>query len=227
MFRSNITVEPYAATGSDLDIARAAWVDSERDNDPTPVISRMMEHRHGTPFEHGSLTVVVECPIFVAREWFRHRVGWSYNEVSQRYRKIEPEFWIPRPNRPLIEGQCFRPMRPEHQMQTTDQYEVTIERLKEIYAQIHLAYTQMLDSGVAREVARTVLPVGTYTAFFATCNPRSLMHFISLRVRDEANRYETYPQLEIQEAAKQLENLFASRWPITYDAFVANGRVAP
>jgi thymidylate synthase (FAD) len=85
----------------------------------------------------------------------------------------------------------------------------------------------MLKDGVAREVARSVLPVGTFTSFYATCNPRSLMHFLGLRTTSEFATFPSFPQEEIERVAMHMEAAFAEHFPLTWEAFLDNGRVAP
>lgn len=228
-FRSDIRVELLRHGGSDLDIARAAWVcppDDGRADGADKVIAAMMKGRHGTPFEHGSLAFFVEAPIFVFREWHRHRIGWSYNEVSARYRVMEPQFYVPPAGRPCREPDGFKPMRPVLD-DDADLREFVEGRTKRRCEDAWWTYQDMLQMGVAREVARNVLPVCTYSAMHATCNPRSLMAFLSLRTRDELAAVKSYPQWEIELAARQMEAIFAAFWPLTHAAFLSNGRVAP
>jgi thymidylate synthase (FAD) len=231
--RSDILVGYVRHCGTDADIARAAWVDrpdEPRDAGPgavARVIRAMLAGRHGTPFEHGSLTVYVEAPIFVFREWHRHRIGWSYNETSARYRKFDPEFWLPPADRPLVEPPEFKPLAPRLRPIDAQGYSDLTRDMIDAYAVAEGRYQSMLARGVAREVARSVLPVGTYTAMHATCNPRSLMNFVGLRTSDPTAKFLSYPQAEIESAARQLESLLALHWPLTHAAFRFSGRVAP
>lgn len=232
VFRDDITVSFVQQVGGDLDIVRAARVSTGREGaDESPgavagLIGYLMKHRHGTPFEHGSLTVRVEAPIFVAREWFRHRIGWSYNETSGRYSLLKPVFWVPKSGRPCAEGVGFKPARPK--LDTVPAVEADARRELQVgYAVAWDQYQRMLKAGVAREVARSVLPLGIYTSFYATCNPRSLMHFLSLRTHEPDAERVSYPQAEIEDAARQLEELLRQFWPVTAAAWNANGRTAP
>lgn len=228
--RSDIRVELLRSSGSDMDIARAAWVcdgNDGRTEGADKVINAMMKGRHGTPFEHGSLTFYAEAPIFVFREWHRHRT-WSFNETSGRYRILKPEFYVPPRHRPCVEPLGFKPMRPEldSHYDSTDFMGMTGE-MEDAYESAWKAYTTMIDLRVAREVARSVLPVGIYSSMHTTCNPRSLMHFLSLRTKSDDATVKSYPQWEIEQAAVQMEGVFEQLWPVTYAAFVQNGRVAP
>lgn len=239
-FTSKIHVELLQSMGGDKEIANAAWVSTkavtpldgavgeEQDAKVRGLINYLIKHRHGTPFEHGSLTFFVRAPIFVWREWHRHRVGFSYNEQSARYQQLEPEFWIPERSRPLLPVEEFKSARPKFGPVKDDkQFERFISDLMDSYDRAYTAYKYMLDHGYAKEVARAVLPVGIFSSCWVTCNPRSLMHFLSLRTHEESAKFISYPQHEIELAARACEKLFAEGWPITYEAFVKNGRVAP
>lgn len=134
-----------------------------------------MRDRHGTPFEHSSMTFYVRAPIFVFREFMRHRT-FSYNEESGRYRRLEPEFYVPGPARKLV--QQGKPGAYEFTDGTPAQHKLVDEAVRKSCRAAYAAYLEMLDAGVAREVARTVLPVGIYSSMYATCNARALMNFL-------------------------------------------------
>ena len=102
-----------------------------------------------------------------------------------------------------------------------------IQSIKHVCETAWINYAGMMNDGIANEVARAVLPVGIYTSFIASCNPRSLMHFLSLRIDHPENQYDTYPQAEIQEVAEKMEGHFKKLWPLTWEAWNNNGRVAP
>lgn len=229
-YRSRSRARLIQANCSDAMVGAAAWVSTggpDHEADPkreAGLIGYLMKHRHGTPFEHGSMTFMVECPLFVAREVFRHRM-FSFNEVSGRYKRLDPVFWVPAATRGLRNvGSSARPrMGPPE----AAQHELVDHVLESSYANDWTAYERMLEAGVATEVARAVLPMGLYTSFYLTCNPRSLMHFLSLRIAREENAYETHPQLEIQELAEEMEETWKSLMPWTHAAFTRCGRVAP
>lgn len=239
-FRSHMTVELVQHVGTDLDIAKAAWVSSQAAkvwNLPESVAERtpekvagliraLLRGKHGTPFEHASMTFFVEAPLFVFREWHRHRIGFSYNEASARYqKKMKPVFWLPRGDRPLIkEG---KGMAPKFVLGSDYHIATTKVGLAEAYRASWDAYERIVEAGVANEVARACLPVGLYSSMYVTCNPRSLMAFLSLRTgRDEA-QHRSYPQMEIEECANMLEAEFAKLFPITHAAYNEFKRVAP
>lgn len=188
-------------------------------------INFLMKNRHGTPFEHAAMKFYVEAPIFVFREFHRHRVGWSYNEVSGRYRQLDPTFYVPAQDRPLV--QQGKPGAYEFVQGEDYQHMAAVQRMCNAYRTAYGEYEAMLEEGVAKEVARAVLPVATYTAMFATCNPRSLMHFLGLRTKHDLARFPSYPQYEIEMVARGMEAHFARLFPLTYKSFCMNGRVAP
>lgn len=231
LLSSEFDVELIQSTGSDAMIANAARVstgadlngyDSEVD---AKLINYLTKHRHGSPFEHSSMTFRISAPIFVFREFMRHRVGWSYNEVSARYKKLEPRFYIYPSQRPLVqEGSSAHPelvRGPDHLTLTTS------GTLSVAYQQAWDAYEILLADGVANEVARAVLPVGIYSDMYVTCNARSMMAFLSLRVDAENAQFETKPQWEIDQVARKMEEEFSALFPATWGAFNKNGRVSP
>jgi len=233
-FRSDMTVELVKHAASDADVIWAARVSTKgeqslADIDADPqrsagLINYLMRDRHGTPFEHSSMTFYVSAPIFVFREFMRHRT-FSYNEESGRYRQLEPVFYVPGPDRKLV--QTGKPGAYDFSSGTPAQYELVTETVRAACRQSYVAYLEMLEAGVAREVARTVLPVGLYSSMYATCNARALMNFLSLRVKRPDAAYPSFPQREIEMVAEQMEQLWAGLMPLTHAAFERNGRVCP
>ncbi|GGK82615.1 hypothetical protein Ppa06_59890 [Planomonospora parontospora subsp. parontospora] len=149
----------------------------------------------------------------------------SYNEESGRYRELQPRFYVPGAERKLV--QEGRPGKYVFVEGTAEQHKVVTEAMESAYRQSYAAYQEMLEAGVAREVARAVLPVGLFSSMYATCNARSLMHFLSLRTKSEQARVPSFPQREIEMVAEKMEAAWAELMPLTHAAFVANGRVAP
>lgn len=210
------------AMADDLSVVQAARVSfgvrqEELKEGDVKLIAFLMRERHGTPFEHNSFRFHVRCPIFVAREWFRHRIG-SFNELSGRYKELDTFGYIPRPAD--IRTQVGKPGSYTFEPTSAPIAEDAIEAIEFAYANCFAEYRRMLSMGVAKEVARIVLPVGLYTEFYWTVNARSLMNFLSLRLDETA-------QLEIREFAKAVDAHFADKMPHTYDAWVLNNRVAP
>ncbi|MCO5974036.1 FAD-dependent thymidylate synthase [Actinoallomurus soli] len=233
-FRSDVTVELIKHAASDADVIWAARVSTKGENSLADVqadperskglINFLMRDRHGTPFEHSSMTFYVQAPIFVFREFMRHRT-FSYNEESGRYRELRPVFYVPGAERKLV--QVGKPGKYDFVEGTPEQHKLAVEATQEACRQAYAAYREMLDAGVAREVARTVLPVGLYSSMYATCNARALMNFLSLRTRRDDSAFPSFPQREIEMVAEKMEEEWAKIMPLTHAAFEANRRVAP
>lgn len=229
----DVEVSLVQGVGNDLSVVTAARVSTmgERsrvghgEDGAKGLINFLMRERHGSPFEHNSMTFFVQAPIFVFREFHRHRVGWSYNEESGRYKTLDPEFYIPGWQRPL--QQVGKAGAYEYTTGTDEQHRVMQEELLASYEQAWKSYQRMLGVGIAREVARLSLPVGVFSSMYATCNARSLMHFLSLRTRDERAKVKSGPQWEIELVARKMEAEWAKAMPFTHEAFNRNGRVAP
>ncbi|MFJ2399219.1 FAD-dependent thymidylate synthase [Streptomyces sp. NPDC087843] len=233
--RSDVTVELVKHSAADSDVLFAARVSTvgeqsldEMDKDPERskgLINYLMRDRHGSPFEHNSMTFFISAPIFVFREFMRHRVGWSYNEESGRYRELQPVFYVPDESRKLV--QQGRPGKYVFVEGTAEQRELVAGAMEDSYLASYRTYQEMLAAGVAREVARAVLPVGLFSSMYATCNARSLMHFLGLRTQHELAKVPSFPQREIEMVGEKMEAEWARLMPLTYAAFNANGRVAP
>ena len=227
-FRTTVSVELIESCASDLSVARAARVSTggaaKPPEDDAKLIQWLMRSRHGSPFEHNLFTFLVDAPIFVWREHMRHRIG-SYNEESGRYKELAPVFYIPGASRILV--QTGKPGAYVFELGTKIQELQVVDALKENATADYAAYRRMLDAGVAREVARMVLPVSIYSSAYVTMNARALMNFLSLRRRVEGSAYLSYPQREIEMVAEQYEQHFQRLMPATYAAFVGFGRVAP
>src|SRR6059036_4328829 len=210
------------AMANDLSVVNGARVSFARrkeefDDADAGLITFLMRDRHGTPFEHNAFRFHVRCQIFVAREWFLHRVG-SFNEFSMRYAKATDDFYIPEPED--VRSQVGKPGAYSFEPVDDELAERTREELREVYDHAFETYERLVEAGVARELARCVMPVGAYTEFFWTVNARALMNFVSLRAAETAQR-------EIRRYADAVEHFFAAKMPVTHAAFVAAGRVAP
>ncbi len=236
-FRSDVTVELVRHSASDADVIFAARVSTQGEQtlegassgaDATDrdrgLINYLMRDRHGSPFEHNSMTFYVQAPIFVFREFMRHRIA-SYNEESGRYRELRPVFYVPGPERKLV--QVGKPGAYDFEDGTTEQHELTVNEIKATCTQAYESYQRMLDAGIAREVARAVLPVTLYSSMYVTMNARSLMNFLSLRTKREGTHFPSFPQREIEMVAELMENAWEPLMPMTAAAFNASGRVAP
>ena len=239
-FRSDVTVELVRASADDSDVLFAARVstqgeqtlekaaagqdaaiDEKRDKG---LINYLMRDRHGSPFEHNSMTFYVQAPIFVFREFMRHRIA-SYNEESGRYKQLDPIFYVPGPDRNLV--QVGKTGHYEFLPGTAEQMALVEQESRTASTHAYESYLRMLEAGVAREVARIVLPLNIYSSMYVTMNARSLMNFLSLRTKREGTHFPSFPQREIEMVAEKMEAFWAELMPHTYAAFNANGRVAP
>ena len=170
------------------------------------------------------MTFFVSAPIFVFREFMRHRIA-SYNEESGRYRELRPVFYIPNKDRKLV--QVGKTGAYTFVDGTPAQLDITVSAIKESCILAYENYQKILASGVAREVARVVLPVTLYSSMYVTMNARALMNFLSLRTSSEGSHFPSYPQREIEMVAEKMEKHFAELMPMTYAAFQKSGRIAP
>jgi thymidylate synthase (FAD) len=234
IFRDDMSVELVKSSASDADVIWAARVSTAGDKsledmgaDPAKsdgLINYLARERHGSPFEHTSMTFFISAPIFVFREFMRHRIA-SYNEESGRYRELKPVFYIPSKERKLV--QIGKAGAYTFVDGTPEQFDITVAAIKETCNLAYANYQKMLDAGVAREVARAVLPVTLYSSMYVTMNARALMNFLSLRTAREGSHFPSYPQREIEMVAEKMEAHFAKLMPITYGAFQKSGRIAP
>jgi thymidylate synthase (FAD) len=160
----------------------------------------------------------------VFREFMRHRIA-SYNEESGRYRELNPVFYVPGPERNLV--QVGKAGAYDFVPGTAEQTDLAVSEAKRIATAAYESYQGMLAAGIAREVARIVLPLSIYSSMYVTMNARSLMNFLSLRTKREGSHFPSFPQREIELAAEQMEAVFAELMPLTFAAFNENGRVAP
>jgi thymidylate synthase (FAD) len=233
-FRSDVEVELVRSSADDSDVLFAARVSTKGEQSLEDVgidasrssglINFLMRDRHGSPFEHNSMTFYVSAPIFVFREFMRHRIA-SYNEESGRYRELRPVFYVPGPERRLV--QIGKPGAYDFVEGTREQYELVTQQTRAVCREAYAAYQRMLAAGVAREVARIVLPVSIFSTMYVTMNARSLMNFLSLRTKRDDSHYKSFPQREIEMVAERMEAEWAALMPLTHAAFQNNGRVAP
>lgn len=218
-----IKCELIKASATDLDVVNSARISFDEEHPALEfgddkLIHYLLRERHGSPFEHTYFKFRLEAPIFEVREHHRHRVGHSYNEMSGRYTELEPKFYLPENARVRV-GKPGHYVYKERPVDASESVSLR-ENATAVYHHAWGAYQRMIEDGVALEQARMVLPVGIFTKFIWSCNARSLMHFLGLRNASTAQR-------EIQIVAKQAEEALANFMPITYEAFIANGRQAP
>ena len=237
IFRSDVTVELVRSSASDSDVLFAARVSTQGEQTlesasagteasarDMGLINYLMRDRHGSPFEHNSMTFYVQAPIFVFREFMRHRIA-SYNEESGRYKELSPVFYVPGPERTLV--QIGKTGHYEFIPGTAEQTALVEQETRTVSLQAYESYQRMLEAGVAREVARIVLPLNIYSSMYVTMNSRALMNFLSLRTKREGTHFPSFPQREIEMCAEKMEDAWAKLMPFTYEAFNKNGRVAP
>lgn len=227
IFRSDMTVELIQHMGSDDSVVMAARVSTGAESNEkrdAGLINYLMRDRHGSPFEHAVFTFRVEAPIFVFREFMRHRIA-SYNEESGRYKELDPVFYVPGDDRKLI--QVGKPGAYTFEDGTYSQIKNAQGATRLSSKRSYELYKKMLDDGIAREVARVVLPVNIYSSMYVTMNARALMNFLSLRTAREGTHFPSFPQREIEMVAEMMETLWAEKMPVTYETFNKNGRVAP
>jgi len=196
--------------GGDNAVVQAARVsfgkgitNDERDK---KLLFYLMANRHETPFEHSVFKFHIKCPIFVARQWFRHRMA-SYNEISGRYSEMKEEFFMP----DVLRTQKARNYK-YSEIDESANAELT-EKIKKHYDFSYKLYHELLERGVAKEHARIVLPLSLYTQFYWTINARSLMNFLSLRMEEHA-------QYEIRQYAEVINEIFKEKMPWTQEAFM-------
>lgn len=196
--------------GGDLKVVLAARVSFDMtpkgDEKDKKLLEYLLKNGHLTPFEHSVFQFHVKCPIFIARQWMRHRWG-SFNEVSSRYTEVKEEFYIPKKFRVQDiknrQGSVEDPSLPNDKL--LKEYENAIENS-------YRTYELLIKNGVAREMARMVLPVSQYTQFYWTVNARSLLNFLKLRLDDHA-------QYEIREYANAINEIFKEKMPWTWESF--------
>lgn len=218
--QSESKVELVNFMGGDDSVAMSAWVsfagdDVSRLEDRDRVkglINFLWRNGHTSPFEHSVFTFGVETPIFVAREFMRHRAA-SYNEMSGRYTVLPQKFYVPDRSRAL--QQVGKAGNYDFVEGTYAQQRMVEGDFERIYNEVYQAYERMLAAGIAKEVARDILPVGTFTRFYVTMNARNLMHFLKLRSSDDA-------LYEIREVAGKMEEVFAEKMPITHNAWAGS-----
>lgn len=212
--RSDMRVDYVHHMGDDLTVVNSARVSmghhhaelTERDKG---LIRRLIRDRHVSTLEHCALTVRAEVPIFVAREWMRHS-SQSFNEISGRYAELDPVFYVPDPSRPII--QTGKPMDYRRELGTVIEHQLTDIRHITAINTAYEEYKGMLADGIAKEVARNVLPVSLYTSFYATANLRNWLSFLDQRTHETA-------LYEIREAAHKVQDILEQYYPETMAAW--------
>lgn len=229
-YRSDITVELDDRMGDDAKVIRMAKASIKRtgaDMDSAArlgFINFLMRERHGVPFEHCALTLYYEVPVFTMRQLAKHRIS-SISEASGRYTPMEGVFYLADRRRPLV--QVGKAGAYQFEAGTDAQYRDYNYATMATSERGMAYYRDLLDAGIARELARSVLPVNVYTSGYMTLNLRSLMNLLSLRTAGENAVIKGHPQYEIELLAQGMERIFAEQFPLTHAAFDQNGRIAP
>ena len=203
-------VSVYAVHGDEMDIPKIARVStgsqSKGKEQDKKLIEYLLKHKHMSPFEFTSVVLHIKAPLFVARQWFRHRIGVSYSEKSMRYSAADAEFYIPK----YLRGQDNL-----YNKQGSSNTVLKKKYLTILETQMRNSvdtYQMLIDAGVAKEMARLVLPTAIYTEFYFKANLRSLMHFLDLRL-------DSHAQFETVEYAKAVDAIFKEYFPTTYKAY--------
>lgn len=199
--------------GSDLTVVNAARVSFNKRSEffseaDKKLIAYLASHNHWTPFSHPQLQFRIKMPLFIAREWYRHTVGFTRNEVSRRYVDSPPEFFRPREvrGRPL-QGQTKQGSNADNiHAGTAERASITFGNFAIEASEV---YRNLLEMGVAPEQARLVLPQSTYTEFWETASLYAYARLCSLRIQPDAQK-ET--RLYAEAVAKLIEPLFPVSW---------------
>ncbi|MBY0394562.1 MAG: FAD-dependent thymidylate synthase [Novosphingobium sp.] len=205
--------------GSDLSIVRAArvsydaaWRAGEDDGSDARLIRYLWRNAHTTPFEAVTFTFEVHAPIFVFRQWHRHRT-WSFNELSARYRELPEEFYIPDPGLIGVQSTSSKQARDiESNEFLASSRKIEVALLDAACRTAFETYRQLLEYGWPRELARSVLPVSTYSTMFATVDLLNLLKFLTLRTHEHA-------QHEIRVYAEAMRELARGVAPIALSAW--------
>jgi len=201
--------------GSDLSIVRnarvsydAEWRAGEDDGKDAKLLNYLLKNKHTSPFESCVFTFDVKAPIFVFRQWHRHRT-WSFNEISGRYAELPEEFYVPETNQITTQSTSNKQMRTDEQHPLADQLADIIRIQSE---ESFVTYKNLIAEGCPRELARSVLPLGTYSHMFATVDLHNLFHFLHLRLHSHA-------QYEIRVYAQAMLELIEPIVPVSTKAF--------
>jgi thymidylate synthase (FAD) len=204
--------------GSDLSVARAArvsydaaWRAGEDQGSDQKLINYLWKNHHTTPFEAVTFTFEIKAPIFVLRQWHRHRT-WSYNELSARYRELPEEFYVPKPEEIGVQSKDNKQAREFLQGEGGYTAQHAAELIEATCKKAFAAYSGLLDCGIPRELARSVLPVATYSHMFATVDLLNLLKFLTLRC-------DAHAQYEIRVYAEAMRELIRPVVPVCVGAW--------
>ncbi len=226
-YTDHLSVVLDSACGNDADIARIA-----RHDQPGPsekLLLSLMKNRHGSPFEFGYIVFKCEIPLFVIQQMLRHRIGVSYSQWSLRWDAAPPRIYMPALRRPLfpLDYKQSNVRYNKYQSNTPEEHHAVTTEMMCAFEYSYRIYKSLLERNVAQEIARIVLPSAQMSIIHVAFNPRSLMHFLSLRIDDELNMFPSHPQWEVQRVAEVFAKEMQRQWPMTFAAFQQHGRVAP
>lgn len=212
-----------SACADDLSVVNSARVSFNKyhekiEEGDDKLIAFLMKNRHGTPFEQNFFRFRVKAPIFVFREWHRHRIGISINEWSARYSELKNDFYIPSIEN--VRSQVGKPGRYDFIPADIKDADAFISSLSKHCESSFQLYEDAIRHGIAKEQARFFLPTNIYSEMYWSCNARSLMSFLSLRNKPRA-------MWEIRQYAQILEDVFLRQMPITAKCFIDGGRISP
>ena len=215
-FRSDMRVTCIDSMGDDKRIAQAARVSTAGlDNDREKyvgLVRALIRDGHWSPLESCTMTIAFDVPAFTRDQIIRHR-SMSFSVFSLRYSEAKPVFWVPSDDRPLV--QVGKALDYRREQGSKVQRILAEGKIVDAATRAWLDYERMIESGVANEVARTVLPNSVYSPFWATGNLRSWLHFVGIR-------NDPHAQHEVREAAEKVENIIGERWPVALAAYRDN-----
>lgn len=210
-----IKVEYVDHMGNDTTVVNAARVSFNKrkdllDEKDIKLLHYLAEHKHFTPFEHCQLSVKIDCPLYIRSQIHRHRT-FSYNEISRRYTEENLRFYIPEQYRKQHKKskQCS-----DGEFDTLDNVELAM-KTEEMHNKCLSLYEEMIDAGVARELARGVLPQNLMTEFYMSGNLRNWIQFLSLRL-------DSHAQLEAQKIAQDIRDIIKDKFPHAAVALFTN-----
>lgn len=214
-FRTHMTTELINHMGTEQTIVQTARVSTlgtkTRDAEAQGLIRFLMREGHGTPFESCTLTFRFEVPIFVSRQIVKHRIS-SINEESGRYKELEPIFYVPDIDRKVVQVGKTGDYEFEHD---DEKSRTAIALIQQASARSWAAYETSLRYGIAKEVARMVLPVNIYSTMYVTMNLRAWLNFVKLR----STIGEGHPQHEIALVGDQVADKLTELYPVVMNQF--------
>jgi thymidylate synthase (FAD) len=200
--------------GNDSSVVQGARVSygagTKKVSEDVGLINYLMRHFHSTPFELCDIKFHIKCPIFVARQWLRHR-SVSANEYSARYSIVDNQYYVPEIDKISVQSASNKQGRGE--IVDDERAKIVQDTIKEIAENSYNEYNEMLEDGIAREIARVCLPLNFYTEFYWKINLHNLMHFLKLRA-------DSHAQYEIRVYALKMMEIMKLWVPHTYDAFM-------